>query len=381
MVLTILSLLTAPFYREYLPVAFNTFWARAALILFLDIFVSCFWSQAPFSMQYSVIDKYSKLILLPILAVGFIKPRTRFWVLNSYIVAMLVTCFLSILKAKSFLAINTSDPGEVFYNHIVTGFMIALGVYFAGILMSRKNISRTLRFVYIFMVVLGSYQTFFVNTGRSGYVAYGILMLLLIIQKYPPRKALIGITTFLAALGLTYILSPVMQMNTQMMINDIKLLQQNQADTSLGFRLQFHQYAQSLFEKNPVTGLGTGSFQYSFSKDQPVPTWGTKLNDPHSQYWLLLAEQGVIGIILFIAFLGALFITAFQLNEMKPFLLGMLVSFSIISFSDTVFCYSTIGYLLTLFSALCIGELLEKNGRPVAHKKLINNNYEMNANS
>lgn len=377
---TLLLLLFAPYYRPYLSYALNTLWARAALILFIYILISCFWSEAPLSMRYNVIDKYYKLIFLPILAVGFIKPQTRFWSLNSYIFVTLLTCFLSILKAKNLLMINTPDPGEVFYNHIVTGFMIALGVYFAGILVFQANINSGLRIVYIFMVLLGSYQIFFINTGRTGYVAYGILMSLLIIQKFPPKKALIGIMTFLGMISLIYALSPVMQTHAHMMINDIKLLQNNQTNTSLGFRIQFHHYAQSLFEKNPVIGVGTGGFQYSFSKDQPVPSWGHKLNDPHGQYWLILAEQGLIGLVLFIAFLGALLVTTFQLKEMKPFLLGLLVSFCMLCFSDTVFCYSTIGYLLIFFSALCFGELIEKRAHATL-KELVKNQYELNAGS
>lgn len=381
MVPTLLLLLIAPYYRHSLKFAFNTLWARAALILFIYIVISCFWSEAPFSMRYNVIDKYSKLIFLPILAVGFIKPQTRFWCLNSYITVMLLTSFLSVLKAKNLFIINIPDPGEVFYNHIVTGFMIALGVYFAGILMFQQNINRVGRFVYVLMVLLGSYQIFFINTGRTGYIAYGILMSLLIIQKFPPKKALIAMTAFLGVVSLLYVLSPVMQTHAHTMINEIKLLKNNQTNTSLGFRIQFHHYARSLFEKNPVIGIGAGGFQYSFSKDQPIPSWGHKLNDPHGQYWLIIAEQGLIGLGLFIAFLGALFVTTLQLKEMKPFLLGLLVSFCMLSFSDTVFCYSAIGYLVTFFSALCFGELIEKREGRAVHTAFVKSKDELPINS
>lgn len=86
---------------------------------------------------------------------------------------------------------------------------------------------------------------------------------------------------------------------------------------------------------------------------------GEKLNEPHGQYWLTLAEQGLIGITLLFLFLGTLFITFFKLKETKPILLGLLISFCFSSFTDTVFCYSTVGYLLIIFSALCFGELIE----------------------
>ncbi|WP_412757705.1 O-antigen ligase family protein [Legionella bozemanae] len=383
-ILTVVSLLAigiTPSYRQYLFYAFNTLWARAAVVLFLYVVIACLWSKAPFKLEYNIVNKYSKLIFLPIFAVGFIKPQTRAWALNSYILSMLFTCILSILKINN-LFINdfftSLDPGEVFYNHIVTGIMIALAVYFAGILLLQANTGKWLRSLYLSMIVFGSYQIFFINSGRAGYIIYGVLMCLLIVQKFPLRKALIGLVLFMSVSGLAFMLSPVMQDGAYSLVNDLRLLKHNQTDTSLGYRYQFHRYAKTLFKKHPIVGVGTGGFQYHFIKDQPVPSWGHKLNEPHGQYWLILAELGLIGIALFLFFIGTLFITALKLKEMKPFLLGMLVSFCLLCFSDTIFCYSAIGYLLILFSALCFGEAIEKEG--IAYKKIIKEKLELNIN-
>lgn len=361
MVPSLLAIVLTPRYRQYLYDAFNTLWARAALVFFLYIVIACLWSDAPFAMRYNTVDKYSKLIFLPILTVVFIEPRTRQWVLDSYISVMLLTCVLSILKAHDLVTLNSAfDPGQVFYNHIVTGYMIALGVYLAGLLF-KVTISLRSRLFYLLMVFLGSYQIFFINTGKTGYLIYGLLMTLLILQKMPLKKAIIGMMLFLGMILLTYPFSSSMQLNARTLLNDIKLLRQHSEDNSLGFRIQFHQYAESLFKEHPVRGIGTGGFPYRYSLEQPIPAWGKKLNEPHSQYWLTLTEQGLIGIALLLIFLSTLFITFFKLKETKPILLGLLISFCLSSFTDTVFCYSTIGYLLIIFSALCFGELLEMN--------------------
>lgn len=124
--------------------------------------------------------------------------------------------------------------------------------------------------------------------------------------------------------------------------------------------MQFHHYAKQLMLKHPFIGIGTGGFKYSYSQDVPVPSWGKELTDPHSQYWMTLAEQGLIGLVLLVIFLASLFITSFQLTSSRPILLGVLFSFCIGSISDTILCYSTAGYLLIVMSALCFGELIEK---------------------
>ncbi|HDS3859002.1 TPA: O-antigen ligase family protein [Legionella pneumophila] len=353
---SLIAVLITPQYRKHIVYAYNTLWGRAAFCLFLFVVIASLWSPAPYSMQWMVIGKYCKLIYLPILATGFINPKVRNWSINSYLAAIFITCVISILKAKNIIA--SEDPGEVFYNHIITGFMVALAAYLAGLLAFQS--SGWLRLIYIFMILLTSYQVLFINTGRTGYLVYFILMLLLLIQKLNFKQALAGIVLFSGIIAFAYHHSPVMQTRIYDLIQDIKLLKQHNKNTSIGYRMQFHHYAKQLMLKHPFIGIGTGGFKYSYSQDVPVPSWGKELTDPHSQYWMTLAEQGLIGLVLLIIFLASLFITSFQLTSSRPILLGVLFSFCIGSISDTILCYSTAGYLLVVMSALCFGELIEK---------------------
>lgn len=358
--LAVVALVCTPTYRKQIPYAFSTLWGRAAIVFFLYIVLAMLWSTAPFSMRMDVVEKYSKLLWLPILAVGFISPKTRIWALNTYLFVMLITCVLSLLKYLEIVTFNSDDAGEVFYNHIITGFMVALAVYFAGILFYKEHINKWQRAYYLMIVLVGSGQVLFLNTGRTGYVIYALLMSYLILQKTSLKKAIFGIVLLSGVLVSTYLFSPVMHERVDLFISDLKLLQQNEENTSVGFRVQFHNYARSLFEQHPIVGIGTGSFKYRFSQEQPIPTWGPELHDPHSQYWLTMTEQGLIGVSLLLLFLATLFITALQLKETKPILLGMLMAFAFGCFSDTIFCYSPAGSLLIIFSALSFGELIER---------------------
>lgn len=364
----LIAILFTPYYNKHILYAYNTLWGRAALLFFIFILIACFWSPAPYSMQWSVIEKYSKLLYLPILTAVFINPKVRYWSINAYLAAMFITCIISILKVKGVIApvapvsVLYNDPGDVFYNHIITGFMMALASYWAGILVFEAK--GWIRTGYFAFVLLTSYQVLFINTGRTGYLIYFILMTFLFFQKLPFKKALSGAVLFIAILALVYQQSPIMQNRIQDLVNDIHFLQQNNQNTSLGYRIQFHQYAKSLLKQHPLFGMGTGSFKYKFAQDNPVPSWGTDLPDPHSQYWMVLAEQGILGLILLCGFLGTLFLTLLKLRETKAILWGMLIAFCIGSISDTILCFSTAGYLLIVISALCFGELIEQN-KPV----------------
>jgi O-antigen ligase len=359
--LGVASVLFNPDYNQYLFYAYNTYWGRIALLFVAFIALACCWSPAPFSIQMSVLSKYSKLIYLPILAVGFINPKTRFWCINAYLLSMVITFFVAILKLNGVVHMgDPTDSGDLFYNHIVTGFMMAIACYLA--LLYTLKFKGWPRLAYLAVVLITSYQTLFINTGRTGYVMYLILIGLFLIQKLPFKKALVGCIAFCGVVLLAYSLSPIMQEGVHDLITDVKYLQKNKVSTStgsLGLRLRFHDYAHTLFSKHPIIGIGTGGFQYSYSQDKPIPAWGPILNDPHSQYWMTLSEQGIIGAVFLFLFLGGLLFASFQLKESRSILWGMLVAFCMGALTDSILCYSTAGYLLIIISALCFGEFVE----------------------
>lgn len=352
----LISILSIRQYNQYIWSNYNTLWGYAALVFFLFIIIASMWSPAPSSMQWEVIDKYCKLIYLPILSAGFVNYKSRFWAINAYLFAMFLIAIICILKQYHF--ISGANAGEVVDNHIITGYMMALAAYISALFIFRsKNKSR---FVYFGLMLLSSYQVCFINAGRTGYIVYCVLMVLIILQKFRLKSAAIGIILFSGLMVLIYTQSTTMQIRVNVLIQEGKFIQQDNLNTSLGLRIQFHNYAKSLFKEHPLTGMGTGSFKYRYSQDHPVVHWGPNLNEPHSQYWMTLAEQGLIGLMLLLFFLLSLFITSFQLTETRPVLLGILLSFCMCSFTDTILCFSPIGYLLILLSALCFGELIEK---------------------
>ncbi len=75
---------------------------------------------------------------------------------------------------------------------------------------------------------------------------------------------------------------------------------------------------------------------------------------------MTLTEQGLIGMGFLLLFLGSLLRQVVFLKETKALLLGILIAFCVASLTDSILCYSPIGYLLIVFSALCFGELLEQ---------------------
>ncbi|OCH97256.1 hypothetical protein A8135_03760 [Legionella jamestowniensis] len=355
--LSLVAILLTPSLRKDALALFATHWGKTAILLFLIVLLACLWSPASFSDKKFMIEKYSKLLYLPFLVAGFKSAKTRKLSLHAFLLAMVITCTLSVLKFHGFLQSFNFDPDHVFRNHIMTGFMVAFAAYLSWLFAYRQQGHS--RLGYVVLALLFSYQVLFVSGGRTGYVIYLLLMGILIVQLCTWRQAIAGIGLVFAIFVTSYLASPVMKGRVDGVIQQIQSYQHNQKDTDVGLRLQFHDYAHQLFNRHPIAGNGTGSFTYYFAKENPVPFWSWKLTEPHSQYWLTAAEFGLLGIAALLFFFISLFQACLRLDKMKMIAFAMLIPFMIGNLSDSLLLYSGSGYFFLLFMALCFGESLE----------------------
>lgn len=358
--LSIGLIVIAPAYRKDLVSTLSQHWCQALLILFFIVLLACVWSPANHYEKISTLKKYVKLLFLPVLVVGFRAPRARQLGMNAFIAAMVVTCLLSMLKAFGLLAYNGADPGQVFNNHIMTGLMMSFAAYLAALLVIRGQ-GRG-RILYAIVTILFSYQILFISPGRTGYVVYVMLMILLIIQHLRWRKAVFALLLGCSLVAISYHQSPTMQLVISKSVSNIRDYNHGQKNNSIGYRMQFHAFAKKLVLIHPWLGNGTGSYSYFFRKDDPVPAWQDvrfspkAIFEPHSQYWLVAAEFGLLGIIALLYFFGCLLVASLQLRSMRVVGVALLLLFMVGSLSDSLLFYSGTGYFFLLLMALCLGE-------------------------
>lgn len=329
---------------------------KLALGFFVFSVLACLWSTANIQEQWIVIEKYSKLIYLPFAMLAFRDPRTRSMALHAFLLAMLITCVLLLLKSVGLVHYGGDDPGEMFRNHIMTGYMMVFAAYLAAYLAYHASCLRH-RIAYGCLALLLSYQVLFTGTGRMAYIAYVLMAVLWIFQIFSWRKALVlaGIAGILLAGA--YAMNPTMQFLAHQVKDDWGLYHHNKKDTSLGFRLQFHTYAYDLFKRHPWLGNGTGSFSHTFQIENPVPEWSasrSKLLEPHSQYWMVASELGITGLFLFFLLLGSLCVSCWRTPETRALGCAALLPMLLGNFTDSLLLYSGTGYFFLLFTALAL---------------------------
>lgn len=357
LVLSIGTILFTPEFRADLIKLFSAKWCKSAFLLFGIALVFSLWSPANLSQKALVIEKYSKLLFLPVLVVGFQNITTRQLSLHTFLLAILFTCGLSILKFHGYLSYFTFAPDHVFRNHIMTSFMVAFATYLALLFSLRSQ--GYARIGYGLLSLIFTYQVLFVSGSRTGYIIYLLMMVLLVIQICNWRQAILGVLVICSLFSASYFTSSVMKTRITDVVQQIKGYQQNTRDTDIGLRLQFHDYAHKLFNKHPIAGNGTASFTYYFGKDKPIAFWEWKLLEPHSQYWLTAAEFGLLGFAALMYFFFSLMQASWKLDEMKVIAFALIVPFMIGNLSDSLLFYSGSGYFFILFMAIVLGEELE----------------------
>lgn len=370
--------------REMLQV-FITPWFFAAMLFFLAIVMGCLISPADKHTQLDFIHKYSKLFFLPILALGFQDKQNRFWAIHAFLLGMLITLSCSELKVFGFVKMHgeQADFGEVFYNHIVTGYFMAFAAFLAAIYAVRSK--GKLRIGYALVALLFSYHTLFVNFGKTGYVMLAILLLIFLFCDV--RNLFIRSLILMLALLLMY-QSPLVKSGIGKSISDVQHYQQDDHDSansansasSVGYRLQFHNYAQNLFLRSPFVGVGTGAFSYYFSIEKPVPSWEryskeNTLMEPHGEYWLIAAEHGLVGLAVFFFFIITLFYEIYHTNKMRTVFLGLLITFLAGCCSDGFLLLTGPGYFLIFFAAMGLGESFSEKQDKFAKRHILNREY------
>lgn len=333
--------------RRYIIESIKTPWMISILLLVVYSFLACFFSDATYKEKLLVFEKYFKFFYLPVLMAGFASQKNKESYLQVYLAAMVLISILSIFKFFHILQFNGEDPGRVFHNHIMTGFMVALAFYISLVFAYKKR-----QLIYLCLAALFSYQVLFVNTGRTGYVIYIFLSALFVLQFFPLRKSLLGFVVIALVSGAVYLGNDAVNTRVNQIAIDLKNYKQHNEDNSISYRLQFHKFAKSLFIEHPIIGNGTGSFTHAFTERKPVPSWDRRLLEPHSNYWLIASEFGMIGLVLFATFILSLMYYFLQLTAMKEIAVATLIAFMLANVTDSFLFYSGTGYLFIVLIAL-----------------------------
>lgn len=327
-------------------------------MIFFALFVmGISYSVASRSEVLYTLTKYSKFLLGFFLFSIFSHKKTRYYAVFAFLLATTLTLLLSYAKffGWNILHLYNGDSG-VFKDHIFTGFLLAFGSYTYALL-AFSNLKWRLFFIILFL--LACFNVLFINLGRTGYVVFFSLLLLLSWQQLSWKGLGIALLLSIFLLGGTLFFSSNFNNRFFTVHKEIQQYDKGKQNTSTGLRLSFYKNSLQLFTQHPWIGTGTGSFAKVYASVAKDNQWLTR--NPHNEYVNIAVQFGLLGMMVLLALFATHWQQSFRLPWfLKNFAQAVLISIAVGCLFNSWLMDVTQGFFYVFFTALALSCLSQR---------------------
>ncbi|WP_145496461.1 O-antigen ligase family protein [Yersinia bercovieri] len=305
-----------------------------------------------------MVEKYKKLLYVLPLALFFVhQPRLIKLFCTGFLVANAVILAGTLMVGVLHIPLGNVDPTNptIFKLQITQNFFMALAALLWLALAFKSQGWK--RWGYGLLVVAASYSILFLVLGRTGYVALvvglGVWLFFSLGNRQRLTLVLLGIAAFAA---LVFIPNKATDRIVQG-VNEIRVcVAASSSDayeacsSSMGQRSAFAIEASRLFKEAPILGHGAGGFYYG------NPENGYSVNNPHNEYLIETVHSGVVGLLIFLAWIVCCYRVIWQQTPLlRNVLLAVLTSYMACNFFNSFLLDSSEGHLFMIFVAILAG--------------------------
>lgn len=289
----------------------NTPFVCALLLFLLFVCLSIFWNEGTWSSYRSEIGNYRRFLFLLILfLLGQNRESWREGMLFAFFIstAVLILVCIGIYFAVPFLPPLRPGQGAIFHkSHIAQGFLLACHMVIAirYVIFSHHIELRVVAAITAFLAFIVSV---FMTYGRTGYLCVGVCLGVAAVFFLLEKRKKIA-TFFFAVFAIALVagaFSSHVQTRWQNAQSDITQFQQGNKDTSMGLRFYFWQTSLKTIEDNPILGVGCGAIEPTscrYAVGSPNEDGSCfSFTNPHEDYLFVLAQYGIVGFLLWVAF-------------------------------------------------------------------------------
>jgi O-antigen ligase len=201
------------------------------------------------------------------------------------------------------------------------------------------------------------FNIFFISASRSGYLALPIALGFSLLCFYGYKKLPLIAGSILVLLFGVVLTSSTVQQGIQLAWQQKTTAQVSENPTSVGVRVIFAQNTFELIKQRPLLGYGTSAFKSTYTPyaAKKYSDWrGDSATDPHNQYLFILLENGVVGLLLFLAYIAT---AVYQGTKQSPFgvmAASFLLSITAVSLFSSNFKTFPEGFLLAFFMGILL---------------------------
>ena len=319
------------------------------------------------------ISKQSLLLIIPVLLSTSIKPKYIKYSLYSFLLGMLINSIMAIGCYLRFWSISYHHyPEEIvaigFLDHFDHSVFLAFSalVIIQNLFYQKGSFKNSIIYIIVLLIFL---TALFLSHGRAGQYAFFFFFTILLIIKFYQNYMRIIISLSILATSIIVINNSSKTFNNR--LNSITtesqkffhLLEYSSTntqeltvtDTPIGDRLTYLFNYTKLIRKNLFFGCGTGKSlnEYNDLKNKIFPN--VIARPPHNNYLFILAEVGLVGLIVWLNIFIQLFIEIYKRHTSKNSLFIKLfipLLFLLICFTDEYLVRHNPTLLFCFFTAL-----------------------------
>ena len=322
------------------------------------ILISLSYSQVPhIANAVRGLAMYSKLLFLLVLPLAMSSSHCRYWLEQGLILGVVVNVVLTTLHHYGVTwGMGYFTPYFYYATFSVNPLQQIFVVVISCWILAQRLVSCEFHKSDIVLLVGLSAYLWLINIERSGYLIYVVLLLVLLYQRLNKKGMMIGLVAIPVLCFGLYTTMPNVKMRVDAGIADITAFNPHNTgsatnDTSLGLRLTFAKEGLKVISAHPFLGMGIGSYKYVYANIGGPHA--NEYTEPHNAYVLVAFELGLIGLGLYLLWLGVILAAIKKLPKVEGHLLqGFWWALVVMGFTDSSLILNAVGLSFVLFLSL-----------------------------
>lgn len=257
------------------------------------------------------LSKYGKLLLVPVCLALLVDALWRKRCMDAFVLSMLFilgSAYVNIFWDLPWSRTHNAGWGE---DHTVIGDYITQNVMMTFFVMLaldrglRAASSWWQRGAWWLVAVLGMLSITHLSSGRTGYLLLTVALGAFFVLATRGWKRWLCLAALAVGLLTVMATSSEVQYRVQLGITEARNSQSMEI-TSIGGRINFWKNTWALVGQKPWTGWGTGSYHDTWCNQVTAEGWCAFGRwHPHNQYLFFWVENGILGLLAFLALLAA----------------------------------------------------------------------------
>jgi O-antigen ligase len=331
--------------------------ALGAGLIVAVVAIGMLWSDVPWADRLRAFWTWRKLWIIPVVLALF---GPALWK-RRMIVGYVAVCAVAVLISFGIVAVTgrlptevTDIAGSLLRNHSSQSMAFAVAAFLALLLALDAGISKAWRMAATIAAVLLALNMAFITPGRSGYLALAVMLVVLVVGSVRGWRNLLLVATLGALFATALALSPLARDRLGSAVKEWRTVATAGVKTPMGIRANLYENTLELVRERPWLGVGSGGFERAYAahvKDKYTDWRVLSSGDPHNQYLFFLAEQGILGLLVFVAFIVLALADRGDGGRTRIVAVGMLLAWCATSLLSSHFQTFAEGHLLAFFLA------------------------------